>query len=82
MAIFLIIFLVGCNDNLNIECCEQCSNGAAQDVRGMDIGLEPCLDYKDSNLVDASGNSIELISSECVEYFEKNQLTVNDCSLN
>jgi len=82
MIIFLLIFLVGCKDNLNVKCCEQCSNGATQDVRGMDINLEPCLNYKNSNLVDTSGKSIELISSECVEYFEENQLTVSDCSLN
>ena len=82
MTIFLLIFLVGCSDNLNVKCCEQCSNGATQDVRGMDINLELCLNYKDSNLVDTFGKSIELISSECVEYFEENQLTVSDCSLN
>jgi hypothetical protein len=80
ILVSFLIILVSCSDNLNVKCCEQCLNGATRDVRGMDISSKLCLSYQNSNLVNASGDPIELLNLECVEYFNKNKLTVNDCN--
>ncbi|MBI5411593.1 hypothetical protein HZA43_00265 [Candidatus Peregrinibacteria bacterium] len=67
--------------NKKVDCCLECLQGAARDVRGMDIGGSDCLFYEKSNVIDAQGNPEVILSPACVKYFKQSPTTVKECRL-
>ena len=64
---------------LKIECCVRCNYGARVDVRAIDITMEPCLYYKDTLITNDDGETLPVLSPQCTQYFEDNNLSVKEC---
>ena len=87
MIIGAYFYLNYSKSNLKSKCCEQCSYAAGHDPRAFDTSNELCSSsyYKNEKIIDKeTGQATDenVITEECIAYFENNPLTVSDCRLN
>lgn len=88
LLLIALVILSGCASrptavkvDIKTECCEQCSYGASKDPTGADISGKLCSSYKNLKKFDESGSptSENVLTSECLSYFEKFNTKVVDC---
>ncbi len=69
LALLVVSLVVSCAENLNVNCCQQCTAAASQDPAGMDISGKDCRGYD------------QKLTKECRNYFEENLRTMGECRL-